>query len=132
GIDGAPRARGTGPRLAARRVLLGTVVTALAAVAAVRRVQVQGDSMVPTLLPGERLLVVKARRARPGQLVVVHDPRSPRRALVKRVVSVAGALAEVAGDNAAASTDSTVFGPVRVRGRVVYRYHPGERAGRLG
>lgn len=104
----------------------------MAAVASVvRRVEVHGDSMLPTLRPGERLLVVRVRRARPGQVVVVDDPRVPGRTLVKRVASVTGAVADVVGDNAAASTDSAVFGPVPVRARVVYRYHPPDRAGRV-
>ncbi|MDP9404579.1 MAG: nickel-type superoxide dismutase maturation protease [Actinomycetota bacterium] len=111
---------------------MGTVVTALAAVfSLVRRVEVHGDSMLPSLRPGERLLVVRANRARPGQLVVVRDPRSPHRTLVKRVAAMEGGRAQVTGDNAAASTDSAVFGPVPVVGRVVYRYHPADRAGRL-
>lgn len=109
---------------------MGTVVTAVAAVLTfVRRVEVHGRSMVPTLHPGDRLLVVRARRARPGQLVVVPDPRSRQRAMVKRVSAMHGSLAEVSGDNAEASTDSTVFGPVPIVARVVYRYHPHDRAG---
>lgn len=104
-----------------------------AVVAFARRVEVQGESMRPTLLPGDRLLVVRTlRRPRVGQLVVVGDPRAPGRRLVKRVAAVEGRAAAVAGDNASASTDSAVFGPVVVSARVLYRYHPSERAGRLG
>jgi len=62
---------------------------------------------------------------------MVDDPRFARRALVKRVASVSGAAATVTGDNVAASTDSAVFGPVPVRARVVFRYHPGDRVGRV-
>jgi nickel-type superoxide dismutase maturation protease len=102
-----------------------------------RRILVEGDSMRPTLLPGDRVLCVhvRARRVRVGDLVAVRDPRDDR-LLVKRVRAVdpaTGALV-VEGDNAAASTDSRVFGavdPRRVVGRAVYRYGPDERRGRL-
>lgn len=111
---------------------MATVVTGLSALLSfVRRVEVHGDSMLPTLRPGERLLVVKARRSRPGQLVVVRDPRATSRVLVKRVTAVDGDKAHVTGDNAAATTDSAMFGPVPVVARVVYRYHPSDRAGML-
>jgi nickel-type superoxide dismutase maturation protease len=92
--------------------------------------------MVPTLLPGDRLLVVPARRVRIGELVAVSDPRQRDRLLVKRVLSVneVDATLMVAGDNPEASTDSCTFGPVgrdAVVGRAVYRYLPAGRAGRL-
>lgn len=97
----------------------------------VRRVEVHGPSMLPTLRPGDRLLAVRAKRARPGQLVVVRDPRSPERMLVKRLVAMQGGGAVVRGDNALASTDSVVLGPVRITATVVYRYFPADRSGRL-
>ena len=93
----------------------------------VARVEVDGDSMLPTLLPGDRLFVVHGLRPRPGDLVTLPDPRSPARVVVKRVTSVAGEGAdgartlEVRGDNPDASTDSRTFGPVparSIRGRV--------------
>jgi len=99
----------------------------------VGRVEVVGDSMRPTLEPGDRLVVSRLRRARTGDLVAVADPRQPERTVVKRLVAVAPSGLTVLGDNPAASTDSRVFGPVppdAVRGRVVYRYHPVERRGR--
>ncbi|MGH9282075.1 MAG: S26 family signal peptidase, partial [Acidimicrobiales bacterium] len=88
--------------------------------------------MRPTLAPGDRVVAVRAGRVRAGQLVVVRDPRRPSRLLVKRVTEAGPLGYAVAGDNAAASTDSRSFGPVpAVWGRVVYRYHPPGRAGRL-
>jgi hypothetical protein len=75
---------------------------------------------------------VRSRRAGPGTLVVVRDPRLPSRLLVKRVAEVGPAGHVVAGDNPAASTDSRSFGPVpSIWGRVVFRYFPGDRSGRL-
>ncbi len=103
--------------------------------------------MRPTLLPGDRLLTVPVVRLRRGDLVVLADPTSPARLVVKRVgappgcdvrvgaaVLAAGRGVVVLGDNPAASTDSRSYGPApraAVRGRVWYRYGPPERAGRL-
>ncbi len=91
--------------------------------------------MVPTVEPGDRLLVVSGWpcRVRAGDVVVLGDPRDAR-PLVKRVVRSQGGQVEVSGDNPAASTDSRHFGAVpigMVGGRVVYRYWPPERVGRL-
>ena len=88
--------------------------------------------MLPTLRPGDRVLALRLFRARPGDLVVVRDPRRPDRLVVKRVAEVGPAGSTVLGDNPQASTDSRSFGPVRrVWGRPVYRYAPADRAGRL-
>jgi nickel-type superoxide dismutase maturation protease len=109
----------------------GAVVTTMARP---RRVAVEGASMEPTLTSGDRLLVLRRRRPRVGDIVAVDDPRGGRRLLVKRVVSVAGDEVMVEGDNPPSSTDSRVFGPVdrrEIAGRVVYRYFPPERAGPL-
>jgi nickel-type superoxide dismutase maturation protease len=98
----------------------------------VRRVEVNGASMRPTLEPGDRLLVVAGRRIRPGDLVALADPRQPARTLVKRVGRVDETGLTVLGDDPAASTDSRSFGPVprrTVLGRAVYRYAPTVRAG---
>jgi inner membrane protease subunit 1 len=96
--------------------------------------------MVPTLLPGDRVLVWRGLGPlkppiRIGDLVAVVDPRDPDRMVVKRVAGLAGTEIIVRGDNEAASTDSRHFGPVSaaaVRGRVVYCYLPEERRGPLG
>ncbi|MCA1692907.1 MAG: nickel-type superoxide dismutase maturation protease, partial [Actinobacteria bacterium] len=97
--------------------------------------EVFGPSMSPTLEPGDRLLLWRTRRARPGDLVVVPDPRQSRRLVVKRVLAVSQAGLTLRGDNPGASTDSRQFGavpPSTVRGRVVYRYHPDRQRGRIG
>ena len=118
-------------RLSARALAVTSSLAALAG-CLLRRVEVRGDSMRPTLLPGDRLLVVRLARPREGDVVVVADPRWPDRALVKRVAAVAPGRLTVVGDNEAASTDSAVFGPLsHALGRAVYRYHPPARAGRV-
>lgn len=96
-----------------------------------RRVEVHGESMTPTLQPGDRLLVVRWPSAllKPGHLVAV---RRPERVVVKRLKTVDPITVE--GDNAGASTDSRHYGSVDrkdVLGRAVYRYAPSARAGRL-
>lgn len=57
-----------------------------------RRVEVRDESMLPTLRPGDRLLVdraaYRARRPRAGEIVVLVDPEEPARWLVKRVGAV--------------------------------------------
>ncbi|HZD65964.1 MAG TPA: S26 family signal peptidase [Acidimicrobiales bacterium] len=113
---------------------------ALWRIVGVQRLVVVGDSMLPTLLPGDRLVALRARRLQPDDLVVTPDPRLEERTLVKRVrwtgQDVAGApVVWVEGDNPVTSTDSRVLGPLpraRVGRRVVWRYAPAERAGRLG
>ena len=98
-----------------------------------QRVHVAGRSMLPALAPGDRLVVVRRRRIRPGHIVAVGDPRTGR-VLVKRVAALDGGGVTVVGDNLAESTDSRTFGPVSrpaVLGVAVYRYAPAARAGRL-
>ena len=139
----ARAARGRASAGVGRRVL-GAALAALGASAAVaagraasRRVAVEGPSMLPSLRPGDRLLVRGRRGAatlRPGDLVVVRDPELRSRLLVKRVVAVVPGGVEVRGDNEAESRDSRRFGVVAgadVVGRPWYRYHPTESVGRL-
>ncbi len=90
--------------------------------------------MIPTLAPGDRLLVLRTRRCRVGDICAARDPAESARLLVKRVVSVSADRIELAGDNEGASRDSRSFGPVGRRdlvGRAVFTYHPPHRAGRL-
>lgn len=101
------------------------------------RVEVSGPSMVPSLSPGDKLLLVpvgRVLRFRPGDLVAFDDPDKPGRLLVKRVLAITPEGVEVRGDNEGASRDSRTFGqidPAAVRGKAVYRYSPAGAAGRL-
>lgn len=111
--------------------LLGAAAVAVA-VGRPRRVVVRGTSMAPTLVEGDRLLVVRRRAIAPGDVVAVRDPRDRSQLLVKRVGAVSGGTVTVLGDNAAASSDSRTFGPVPshdVVGTVVRRYAPASRQG---
>jgi signal peptidase I len=119
------------------RALIWPLVALLAWALARRRldaVEVRGRSMAPTLLPGDRLLVARLP-ARVGDVVLAIDPREPERELIKRVASAADGGVVLHGDNPAASTDARTFGLIpadAVRWRVVGRYWPIERIGRLG
>jgi len=117
---------------------IGPLIACLAIVLASRRVvdvvEVRGRSMLPTLRPGDRLLVVRSRRARVGDVVLALDPRDAGRELVKRVSAAGPVGVALRGDNPAFSTDGRTFGslPARaIRWRVVARCWPLDRLGRL-
>jgi nickel-type superoxide dismutase maturation protease len=93
------------------------------------RYRVEGESMLPAVGAGERVLVNRLayRRAdpRPGDLVVVSDPRDSARLLLKRIEREAGGRWIVLGDNPAASTDSRAFGAIekkQIVGKVWLKY----------
>lgn len=135
-----PRSSGPAPRWLAALVLGTALWVALRAVTLAAR-RIQGDSMLPTLRPGELILVVPAVRLQRGDVVVVRDPRRRDRETVKRVTALAGEVGDlpggpatvlpghlaVGGDNRAASTDSRAYGAVPrglVVGRVLLRLWP--------
>lgn len=98
------------------------------------RIAVSGPSMLPTLAPGDHLLVRRTRHVDRGDLVVFFDPQFIRRLLVKRVAAVRREGLEVSGDNPGASRDSKDFGlvpPTCVLGIAWYRYAPASRVGRV-
>ena len=89
--------------------------------------------MEPTLHHGDRVLFRRRfprRQIAPGDIVAFNDPREGEHRLVmKRVHAVDGESVTVLGDNASASTDSRVFGPIPVNEitwLLVRRYHPGD------
>jgi phage repressor protein C with HTH and peptisase S24 domain len=80
--------------------------------------------MLPTLAPGDCLLVLTGGRVRPGDVVVARFPDGPELLVVKRAVAPVGDLWDVRGDNPAVTDDSRRYGPAQVLGRVVLRYWP--------
>jgi inner membrane protease subunit 1 len=129
---------------------LGAAATVAAiAVALIRwrptRIEIQGASMVPTLLPGDRALAVSGRGPRKGDVMVVEHPERLGYEMVKRVAALPGeSVGEralggdeywVVGDREDASSDSRHFGPVRqehLKARVLLVYWPKERRRRIG
>lgn len=88
---------------------------------------VAGDSMRPTLMPGDWLVVRRGARVRPGDIVVARRPDRTDLRVIKRATWWDGAGWWLEGDNPQASHDSWVFGAVPdalVEGRAVARYWP--------
>jgi nickel-type superoxide dismutase maturation protease len=100
------------------------------------KVRVAGDSMLPVLRPGDRLLVRRGVAVRPGDLVVARLPGNPEQLIVKRAVMRAegGWWLESENQRAPGRRDSWDFGAVpepEVVGRVILRYAPLRRLSRF-
>jgi nickel-type superoxide dismutase maturation protease len=99
----------------------------------VARFVVADSSMQPALRPGDRVLVSRWSRPRPGHIVMLRDPEHPSQTLAKRLAArTADGMYMVRGDNPNVSRDSRTFGPVPRRliiGVVFWRYLPAERRG---
>lgn len=95
------------------------------------RVAVAERSMEPALRPGDWLLVLRARRVRPGRLVVARHPERLTLLIVKRAVRRDRGGWWLESDNpGAGAADSRVFGPVPdelIEGRVLLRYRRARR-----
>jgi nickel-type superoxide dismutase maturation protease len=126
-----PRARRSKRR---NRAVLSLATMALASTLfAISRYEVSGPSMEPTLLNGDRLLVVKFPWPPIGKIIIVRDARSSDD-MVKRLRFRRRAKVWVQGDNDKYSTDSRQLGWLprdSVIGWAVYRYYPPERVGSL-
>lgn len=91
---------------------------------------VAGESMSPSLRPGDWLLVRTPPSLVAGRVVLARRPDRPQLLVVKRLKQVVEGGWWLVGDNALASDDSRVFGPVPVEliiGSVVFRYGPPSR-----
>jgi phage repressor protein C with HTH and peptisase S24 domain len=84
---------------------------------------VREPSMVPVLRDGDAILVRRTIDCRPGDVVVVVFP-GQEGLFVKRARYPVGGGWWVEGDNADASSDSRLYGPARVVGRVLLRWWP--------
>ena len=89
--------------------------------------------MEPALWAGDWIVVAGVGGGpRVGEIVLLRDPREPRRLMLKRVAALADGACMVLGDRPEESTDSRTFGPVplgNVLGRALFRYAP---LGRIG
>lgn len=105
-------------------------------------VAVEGESMSPTLRPGDFLISTRSGRIDRGALLVVEHPDRPGYEMVKRLIGVPGDAIDgrslgsdefwMVGDALSASTDSRSLGPFgrdSIRGVVRFRYWPPERVG---
>ncbi len=84
----------------------------------IKVVKVRGDSMAPTLAPGDYLFVTKARAIRSGFVVLVDHPKYG--VIVKRVTAIAESSVSLAGDGPD-STSTEALGKIalaNVQGRV--------------
>ena len=90
------------------------------------RVAVAERSMLPTLRPGDWLLVLRTRRVCPGRLVVARHPTRPTLLLVKRAVRREPGGWWLQSDSLdGGAVDSRAFGPVPpalIEGMVLLRY----------
>jgi len=87
-------------------------------------VLVEGPSMLPTLRPGDCLVVLAGARVRPGHVVVARFPARPDLLVVKRVVRQVDGGWWVESDHPSVTDDSRRYGPAEVLSRVVLRYWP--------
>ena len=85
--------------------------------------------MLPTLRPGDCLIVRAGAPVRPGDLVVARPWTRPELLVVKRAVQEVAGGWLVASDNPAVEGLGWTGGEADVLGRVVLRYWPVRRAG---
>jgi signal peptidase I len=123
-------------------MLVGAFIAGMPALARLRRswpnrVAVESHSMEPTLIAGDWLLVdpltYRARSPRPGELVVIPDPRLPARWLIKRLTRVTpDGQVTLASDHPAHAGERLPPVPAALLiGRPWLRYWPPRRIGRL-
>jgi nickel-type superoxide dismutase maturation protease len=74
--------------------------------------EVYNPSMLPTLRPGDQLLLTYGARVRTGDVVVLRHPFQHDLLIVKRAVERRGAGWWVLGDNPEVTNDSREFGAV--------------------
>ncbi|MCU1688528.1 MAG: Peptidase superoxide dismutase maturation protease, nickel-type [Pseudonocardiales bacterium] len=94
-------------------------------------VRVSGPSMAPGLRTGDRLVVRRGARIRPGDVVLARFADVPDTWVLKRAARPAGPPLDaqwiVQSDNPFAGGDSSVHGPARVSGRAVLLLRAGRR-----
>lgn len=100
--ESRPKRKVSRQRYAISVVVLAVVALVYAGFATghVGNYEVISNSMAPTLLKGDRVLVDQRphRIATPGDVIVLNDPESSGQLLTKRVAAVEGQKVEIAGD----------------------------------
>jgi phage repressor protein C with HTH and peptisase S24 domain len=90
-------------------------------------VRVIGNSMLPTLTPGDFLVIKIGGNIQIGDLVAFKQGEVVGQLLIKRVVDLRDAAYWVSGDNVKESDDSRKFGWVesnQIIGKVIFKYWP--------
>jgi nickel-type superoxide dismutase maturation protease len=78
-----------------------------------RRIKVTGDSMLPTLAPGQFVLVDPSRAVAVDDLALAHHPHEADLLIIKRVAEILDdGRVMLVSDNQAAGTDSRTWGPL--------------------
>ena len=88
-------------------------------------IEVSGQSMLPTLKPGDYLLLKRTDKFKSGQIVLLED--SEFRLVIKRLSAITNGQWQVLGDNPELSRDSRIYGlvkPDQIKAVVVARYWP--------
>lgn len=82
--------------------------------------RVVGESMIPTLRPGQIVVALGFMPLRVGAIVIADIAG---REVIKRVAAIDDVSATLLGDNESASTDSREYGPIKIsliHGRVIF------------
>lgn len=90
-----------------------------------QRVLVEGQSMTPTLLAGDWLLVLHGGRVRPGAIVLASFRGRPELAVLKRARAEQDGGWLLASDNSRAGSDSRQYGVADVRAVAVWQWPTG-------
>ncbi|MDQ2837541.1 MAG: S26 family signal peptidase [Actinomycetota bacterium] len=88
-------------------------------------VRVEGQSMTPTLLAGDWLLVLHRGRVRPGAVVLARFRSQPELAVIKRAIAREDGGWLLSSDNPRAGSDSRQYGVADVRAVVVWQWQTG-------
>jgi nickel-type superoxide dismutase maturation protease len=87
--------------------------------------RVQGDSMLPTLKDGDKVMILPTKSIAPGDVVLASHPYKSSVKMLKRVSEITDAgRYSLIGDNPAKSTDSRTFGSLSIeciQGKAVCR-----------
>jgi phage repressor protein C with HTH and peptisase S24 domain len=90
-----------------------------------QRIRITGQSMTPTLLAGDLVLVRHGAPVRPGVIVLARFVSRPELLVIKRAVQPAAGGWLLASDNPRAGSDSRQYGVAEVLAVAVRIWHRG-------